>query len=472
MSNAPGGAGAAVRRHPASFRDPAGVVMQAGSRVLRALRGQGVERLGGFLGSELARSLVAAGCLVGTRDVSGELDRLGAAGFEALLEHEPVAFVSYPYEWTFELLQAAALLHLDIQLEALAHGFALADASAYNIQFRGPCPVFVDVLSFRRYVDGELWAAQRQFCEQFLNPLLLDAARGVPHNAWFRGALEGIDMDSIAALLPARYWLSPRALIHVLLPALNQRRVARQGERRAVERIRAARLPRGRFRALLVQLRDWIAALRPRRARSAWADYERTRTYDPAELAAKRRFVAEFAAATRPARLWDFGCNDGEFLEVALAHGAASAVGFDADHGALALAYRRARDRKLDLLPLYLDAANPSPGQGWQGQERDPIEARGKPDAITALALQHHLALGRNIPLPEVVRHLTGFAPRGVIEFVHKSDPTAQRMIALKGDLFPDYHEDAFRAVLQAEARIVRREVICAAGRTLYWFER
>ena len=44
------------------------------------------------------------------------------------------------------------------------HGFTLSDATAYNIQFAGSAPVFIDHLSFRPYREGEIWAAHRQFC--------------------------------------------------------------------------------------------------------------------------------------------------------------------------------------------------------------------------------------------------------------------------------------------------------------------
>lgn len=84
----------------------------------------------------------------------------------------------------------------------------------------------------------------------------------------------------------------------------------------------------------------------------------------------------------------------------------------------------------------------------------------------------HHLALGRNIPLEQVVDFLVRIAPRGLIEFVPKSDPTAQRMLALKGDVFRNYDEEAFASALGGRARIVRVEKVSATGRQLYWFER
>jgi len=80
-------------------------------------------------------------------------------------------FVSHPYEWCFAALREAALLHLDLHV-ALAAGFTLSDAAAYNVQFQGTRPVFIAHLSLRPYREGELWDGHRHFCMQFLNPLL------------------------------------------------------------------------------------------------------------------------------------------------------------------------------------------------------------------------------------------------------------------------------------------------------------
>ena len=61
-----------------------------------------------------------------------------------VLEHQPIDFISYPYEWPFELLKRAALFHLDLHLLALESCFTLTDASAYNVQFVGTKPIFID----------------------------------------------------------------------------------------------------------------------------------------------------------------------------------------------------------------------------------------------------------------------------------------------------------------------------------------
>ncbi len=439
-------------------------MLVADGRVLRALSAEAAARFDDV--REFIKELEGEGLVVGSR----EAPDTPPPGFARMLEHDKLPFVSYPYEWPFALLRRAALLHLDIHRRALERGVTLADASAYNVQFRATRPVFIDIASFRPYDEGELWAGHRQFCEQFLNPLLLAAQFGIAHHAWYRGSLEGIATAALAALWPARGWLSPRALVHVLLPAGAERAAAKRAES-ALRTVRRSRLPKAGYTALLGQLRGWIARLEPRGfSATQWAGYAQARSYSADALEAKRRVVAEFAARHRPSVLWDLGCNDGEFTEVALANGAASAIGFDADPGALELACERAERAGLALLPLHQDASNPSPAQGWLGRERAALADRGRPDAVMALAFEHHLALGRNLPLGEVAAFLLAVAPRGLVEFVPKADPTVQRMLALKGDIFPDYSEAAFSAALAAHARIVRTDAL-PGGRKLFWFE-
>jgi hypothetical protein len=89
-------------------------------------------------------------------------------------------------------------------------------------------------------------------------------------------------------------------------------------------------------------------------------------------------------------------------------------------------------------------------------------------DALLALAIVHHLAIGRNVPLPDVVRWLVGLAPNGIIEFVPKADPTVQTMLAVRQDIFDGYTEEAFSAALRREASVVEYQPISATGRNLY----
>ena len=89
-----------------------------------------------------------------------------------------------------------------------------------------------------------------------------------------------------------------------------------------------------------------------------------------------------------------------------------------------------------------------------------------------ALAFVHHLAISRNVPLAEVVSWIAGLAPRGVIEFVPKTDPMVQRLLALRADIFEEYAEEAFLAALGSHARVERTARVTETGRLLAWFDR
>ena len=174
-----------------SYRDPSGSVYEAGGNIYRSVSPLAIGDFETVWSSGDPQDLIAKGWLVGAERIEGS-EVAAATGAAALLRHPRLSFISYPYEWGFEALKAAALLHLDIQLDALERDIALIDASPYNVQFVGCCPTFIDHLSFRPYREGEFWVGHSQFLDQFLNPLLLRALLGVAHNAWYRGSLEGI----------------------------------------------------------------------------------------------------------------------------------------------------------------------------------------------------------------------------------------------------------------------------------------
>jgi ribosomal protein L11 methylase PrmA len=458
-----------IRRIAGSYRDPSGHVFDGGTHVLRSVRPPAAAEFDQVKQTGLLDRLVAEGVLLPFEVVDRRLLAEQEPDAVSVLRHPRLDFISHPYEWSFRGLRAAALLQLDIQLRALEAGVALGDASAYNLQFIGSKPVFIDHLSFRPYREGEFWTGHQQFCNQFLNPLLLTALTGVPFQTWYRGSLDGIPSREVSPLFPRRKLLSRRMLLHVYLLGKLQG----ESTRSSAVQLANAGLPRRRFQKTLEDLRGWVAGLEPKGSRfSEWSDYAANTSYGQAEGSAKRAFVADFVAGTKPRMLWDLGCNTGDFSVVALGAGAETVVGFEFDHGALDAAFLRATQEGLSLLPLYLDAANPSPDQGWAQRERAGLGARRSADAVLALALVHHLAISRNVPLAEVVAWIVSLAPKGVIEFVPKADAMVQRLLALRADIFEDYDEAYFLAALESGGRIVKTARVTESGRLLAWFAR
>jgi len=452
-----------------SFRDPSGQVHFIDGRVFRTVTGYAKDDFDFVREKSFLKELIEQGKVIPEFQVDLEFLGDDVQNIHAVLEHPRIRFISHPYEWSFSALKSAALLHLDIHISALEQGITLSDATAYNIQFIGPNPIFIDSLSFRRYVDGEFWTGHRQFCEQFINPLLLRCLCGIPHNAWYRGSLEGITANELNSMLTLLSKCSWNVFTQVFLQARLQSR--RNAGRIAQRQITQQKLPKAAFIQILKGLRSWIRKMEPKSlGKTTWEDYSNHNSYTTIDIVQKENFIADFCSRVKPGLLFDIGCNTGYYAEVALANGALSVVGFDSDQGALDRSFNRAKDKRLNFLPLYMDAANPSPDQGWLQNEREGFTKRAHADGVIALALVHHLAIGKNIPLDEVVKWITRSASQGVIEFVPKSDPMVQKLLSLRDDIFESYTADAFVSHLENHSKIVKSSAVSSSNRHLYWF--
>ncbi len=456
-------------RESGSFRDPGGYVYYSSGKVFRTVAPGAAEDFKRVHASGLLEKLTAQGRLIAGTIADGEIPPDLQPRPSFVIEHPRIPFISYPYEWCFHALHDAAIHQLEVCLAALEHDVMVSDASAYNIQFVNSSPVFIDYLSFRPYEKGRPWKAHQQYCDQFLNPLLLRALLGVPHNAWYRGNLEGIPTPELSRLLPVARKLSWNVFIHVALQARLHNAVNRRQSGRG--RARKVSFDKRRLSYILESLKKYVGKLAPKSVRdSVWHAYAEDNSYNEEEERAKRSFVVDFVRKVKPKTLLDCGCNIGDYSMLALNNGTALAVGLDTDLMSLERGYLRARREKINFLPLYLDVANPSPGQGWNGTERKGLQERTDADAVLALALLHHLVFGGNIPLDAAVARLVGFAPNGVIEFVPKTDPMIRDMLLLRKDVFPSYTQADFETCLRRHAKIVSDKRVSQSGRRLYWY--
>jgi len=455
---------------PGSFRDRSARVFIQDDEVFRGLNERALEQWNTLSSTAFFRRFVAEGGLVGTERLDPAERALPAfaAEWAAVLRHDRIPFVSYPYEWSFGMLRDAALLQLDLLLAALDEGMTLKDASAYNVQWRGAKPVFVDIGSFERRPPGEPWIGYRQFCQLFLYPLLLTAYRDIPFHPWLRGSLEGIDPESCLNALGLGGRLRRGVLSHVYLQARAQ--AAYGGTRRDVKAdLRAAGFDSALIKANATRLRKLIAGLTWKRGRSTWSEYTKCGHYEAADAEAKRRFVGRAAASGSRRLVWDLGCNTGTFSRIAAEH-AGYVIALDADHLAVERLYQALKaenDRR--ILPLVGNLADPSPDLGWRNMERKRLASRGRPDLVLALALIHHVVIGANVPIDEFVDWLADLGGDIVIEFVTREDPMVGVLLRNKEDQYADYQIDVFERCLRARCEILEREPLGSGTRVMYW---
>jgi ribosomal protein L11 methylase PrmA len=461
-------------RAEGSFRDPSGHVFVAQDRVLRTVNPMALPAFDALWHQGVHRVLEERGLMIETRRLPNADDFGPLAGARGetpacVLQHPRVPFFSYPYEWTFAQLKAAALAHLDLQIAALELGAVLVDATPYNMQPVGGRMQLIDVLSLRPYQDGEMWVGYNQFCRLFLLPLLLEAWSGVPFQPLLRGSLEGMRLTDAVRMLPMRKrWLTINGLMHVTLHAAQEQAHSRA---RTAALARRPRMLKSRYRALLSELRVWIGSLQSRRPGTYWHDYAVDNSYASDDQRAKEEFVSRFVSKHGIGTLWDLGGNSGDYSQVALRAGARHAVVFDSDLDALDIAWQR-QQKHPGLQPVVMDCGDPSPSLGWQQRERSGLLERANADAVLALALTHHLAIGRNIPPRALAHWLVLLAPRGVVEFVPREDPMVQRMLEVREDVFHDYDEQSFLAYLAEVAEVQESQRLKTGGRLLIAWRR
>ncbi len=455
-------------RDAGSFRDPSGFVFWRDGQPYRQIQASFAAEWDAFEASDLRRTLIDRGRLVPYETVG--LEHAQAPGAHAVIRPERIEFVSYPYEWTFGELKDAALLTLDVQLEALRAGWTLRDASAYNVQFRDARPILIDSLSFEPLEDGAPWVAYRQFCEHFLAPLALMARRDIRLSALLRANPDGVPLDLAASLLPWRSRLNLGLLSHLHVHARAQRRYA--GNEDEGKAARGARIDRRRLEALITNLRGTVAGLSWKPGGTEWADYADHTSYADVATKDKERLVREYVAATPGSRAWDLGANTGRYSRIAAETGK-RVLAWDVDPAAAEQHYRQVRrEGRGDILPLVLDVANPSPGIGWAGRERRSLVERADADVILALALVHHLGISRNVPLPMLLDLFADLAPWAVVEFVPKEDPMVRRLLAARRDVFPDYTLEGFRAATAGRWEIAAEAPITESTRTMFLLRR
>jgi hypothetical protein len=456
-----------------SFRDPDGRVFELDGELFRGLTAEGLADWEAFASSGMVDRMIASGELVETTVAEpAALDALRAVDPEgawvAALRHERLPFVSYPYEWTFSMLRDAALLQLRVTREALSADLALKDATPYNVQWRGARPVFIDVGSFARAHEGEPWLGYRQFCMLFLYPLLLEAYRGISFQPWLRGSLEGIRPAEARALLRGRDTLRGGVLKHVALHAKLESSHA-DGEKDVRRELKEAGFDKQLVEANLKSLEKLVTGLEPPGGPTEWSDYGATCSYSDEDTRAKEEFVRAAVRTRQRSLVWDLGANDGRYSRIA-SERSDYTIALDADQGVVDRLYRALKAEGTEnILPLVGDVADPSPGLGWRGCERVPLGHRGRPDLVLALALVHHLVIGRTIPIRELVDWLAENGGELVVEFPHADDVQVRRLLARKREgSHPDYTRPAFEQALRARLAILGSAELPSGTRTLY----
>ena len=451
------------KRHPASFRDPAGFVFEQEGLFYRQVNQSYAPHYDKLMQSGLYADLVKEKKLLShteTETVVADPSRW----YKTLLP-EQLAFISYPYEWCFNQWKDAALLTLAIAKKSISFGLILKDATPFNIQFIGTDPVWIDTLSFETYDETKPWIAYRQFVECLVAPLLVARHLTPDLQKIMMVYPEGIPLKIVAKLLPLKSRLNLNTLMHIILPS------AVAGNKKAVSN----NLPvfnKQKLLNIIDNLNAFVESLKTGNESSVWNNYYEETVLSSEYVEEKMILLKQWMQELPVQTVLDVGTNTGYYAQMTAAAGKCT-IAVDADTACINRLYETAKKNKLTrLLPLTIDITNPTPAIGWGNQERTAFLSRTRTDLCLALALIHHLAIGRNIGFDQMAELFSTIAPWLIIEFIPKSDPKIRLLLENRADIFDDYNEESFSHAFEKQFAIVKRQALTHTGRIMFLMQR
>lgn len=460
-----------------SFRDPSGYVFHFQDEIYRALDSDSFILIQQLDKDELLSSLEKLGYLITTKIIS-QTDPVYQALKKNLphenhfLHHAKVPIISYPYEWSFSMLADSAKLQLELQLKLIEKGYSLKDASAFNVQFIHCQPVFIDILSIEKLQHKEVWIAYGQFCQMYLFPLLLKRYKSISSKGYFLNNINGLNVEEVYHIFGFLTSFKPALFLDVFLQyyfqksssnkttALKQK-LKKEGSNTTSQIINIKRMLR--------KISKISSAHKPI---GHWADYINKNTYSIEAEEEKVNYIKEFLKECSPQIVLDLGCNTGRYSLLASESGV-DVIAVDSDHDSIDLLYKHAKKAKANILPLWVDIANPSPAIGFRNKERKSFMERVQADAVFALALIHHLLITSRIPL-DAIRDLFYELTETylVVEFIGRNDDMFQTLLALREDIYSDITPDAFIATFSQRFDLINQKQITHTERILFTFKK
>jgi len=446
-------------KNSSSFRDPSGFIFEEDGTIYRQINKEYFNEYERLMISGLYDKLVSKDMIISHEETQKYTDKI-------IIQPQNIDFITYPYEWAFSQYKDAALLTLDIQKLALEHNMTLKDASAFNIQFIGSLPVFIDTLSFEKYVEGSAWNAYGQFCRHFLAPLLLMSKVDLTLNKLMLSNIDGINLSLATKLLPKSTIFNPLIFIHLYLHTkMENNQAQRDGKKTKISKYGLL--------GIIDQLQSIIKNLKLKTNKTEWSDYYSNdgNNYTDNSFAFKKEMISKWAKEINPKRVVDIGANTGVFSEIFSNNSECFVLSCDIDTLAVEKNYVRNKNVH-NLLPLIVDISNPTPAIGFDNLERESFINRVctlKADVVLALAVIHHLRITAGIPLAMLVELLAKIANEYlIIEFVPKSDSMVVGMLSSRDDIFDDYDSLVFEDIFSSSFTITDKVNVVNSDRILY----
>ena len=353
--------------------------------------------------------------------------------FQLVIKHDTIHPIVYPQEWTFSMLQNAALVVLKVATIARKFGYNMKDCHSLNILFDGINPKYVDLGSF--YPDSSEttgWKPYLEFLRCYYYPLFI----------WSEGNDYIGKMLIFSGNLMATYdFYTYKYRLLKKLPAtlINKLIKLRHATYQVTvsDRMRSTlsntKLPIVSFiiNALikrsdslnrknldLKRLADLVSNIDRHSNTTIWSDYHKNLTLKRERFKAIIQQINKYCPNVK--ECIDIAGNKGLFSELLISQtNISKVICQDLDQNAIDMGFLEKcaiNDRKSQLVYVHYNAFSPllKLGQPLPSQ-------RFQSDLVVCLALLHHLLLTQGYSLEFVLDELAKYTSKYiVVEFMPK----------------------------------------------------
>src|SRR5215216_3422724 len=304
-----------VRFHPHSFADTDGRLFWWRGDLYRGISAGRAPFYSKLLRDGVIQNLVQAGLLVDTQPSTLSVD-----GYDMVVRHNKVPFVSYPNEWCVEMFKDAALTILELEIELTKRGLTLKDGHPWNLLFNGCNPVYVDLTSIQATRDEAAWPAYDEYCRFCYYPLILMCHGQERVARCLVSEYEGVQRSDLS-MLTQRFAFSPFLLTKMIRRALKPFLFGlRQQPKESTDRL-----------TFLRRLREDLMELRTPQYRTVQPEHSEADGYSAREdRAAKERALREILDELRPGSVLDTSSGEASY-SMQTARRGIDVISFDAN---------------------------------------------------------------------------------------------------------------------------------------------
>ena len=446
-----------------SYRDTAARVIKKESGYYRYIFHEYKAEYENLMQSGLYEELTKKGLLIEHQEI--ELDTDDPKVYK-LLHPSQIPFQSYPFEWSYIQWRKAILAYLRINNIALKYGMILKDATPYNFYLTGGKAVMFDTSSFIFFRDNDSWNAYRQFCEEFLSPIVLMHYNGSEWSKLSMANLRGIPLSFVSKQLPLKSWLNLTTLLHIHLhskySSINESINLRSKNHKGFTLEKIKSLQKMIFNTIL----GWD---KPYQYQSHWLKYYENDIESPEYLKDKEAIIRKWIEIIKPTSVLDLGANTGKFSFIAAEY-AKKVICLEEDEKCVSEIEKKINDKIFNnIYTLIGNIAEPSPSIGLLNVETETIYSRANSDLVMGLALVHHLHINEKFSFEQIVIMFRKFANKYlIIEFIHKSDPKMALLIKGRKINLINYNLEDFIKNFSKLFEIIEIAELNGSNRALY----